>query len=191
MQRRFFRKYLTFIPVLFGTGMFFSCENDIKEIERITMKSDAPQERFEEVTLIYKDSIFTRAILTAPLVNRYYGKDERMEFPEGLEVNFYQPEMIRESRLTSKFGRFSPRINELEVRNNVVFINFLRTDTLFTEALTWSQNNPDTSKIHTDKFVMIKTKKAVLQSQGLYADETFSSYTFIQPKTTYFYSQGN
>ena len=167
--------------------MFVSCENDLEEIARITFQKDAPQETFKTVTMEYKDSIYTRAILEAPTVNRFYGTNESMEFPDGLKVTFYQPVLQRESQLTSNFGKYYPRAHELEVQGNVVFINFMRQDTLFTESLTWSQLNPDSSKIHTDKMVIIKTKNAVFKSEGLYSNETFGNYVFIKPFDSYFF----
>lgn len=183
------RKKIIFIPALImGVGIFFSCENDLEEIERITFQKDAPQETFEVVTMEYKDSAFTRAILEAPKVNRFYGSNERMEFPSGLKVTFYQPILKKESQLTADFGEYRQRQHELYLRSKVVFINFMRTDTLFTEELTWSQLNPDSSKIHTEKMVIIKTKNAVLKSEGVYANETFSFYRFIRPHDSYFYT---
>lgn len=164
------------IPVLLGAGIFFSCENDLKEVDRIARMDELPQETMEEVTLIYSDSGQTRAILETPLINKYYRPKEKMEFPEGLKLTFYQPGKVMESQLTSRYGLLDQAERHLVVRNNVVFINFIRKDTLNTELLNWSQ---DSAKVFTDKLVVVRGKDGVFTSKGgLKAGEAFDWYEF-------------
>lgn len=175
-----------FIPVLLGTGMFFSCENDLKEVDRIARLEEMPQETMEEVTLVYSDSGQTRAILETPLINKYYRPQEKMEFPKGLKLTFYQPGKVKESQLTSNYGLLDQAARHLIVRNNVVFINFTRQDTLNTELLNWSQ---DSAKVYTDKLVVVHGKDGIFSSKGgLKAGESFDWYEFNSVAARYYYN---
>lgn len=165
-----------FIPALFGAGMFFSCVNDMKEVQRVLELEKQPQETFEEVTLVYSDSGYTRAILETPVVYRYSQGKSRMEFPKGLALTFYKPGKVRESRLTANYGLLDQIERSLVVRNNVVFINFIRQDTLETEVLNWSQ---DSAMVFTEKLVMVHGNDGVFTcKKGLNAGEAFDWYEF-------------
>ncbi|HAA00549.1 MAG TPA: hypothetical protein DCD96_02775, partial [Flavobacteriales bacterium] len=150
-ERSSVRSRILLIPALIGAGMFFSCENDLQEVDRVARLGEIPQETMEEVRLVYTDSGETRAILETPLIHKFYQPRERMEFPNGLQLTFYQKGMKMESRLTSEYGILNQAERHLLVRNNVVFINFIRQDTLNTELLNWSQ---DSARVYTDKQVV-------------------------------------
>lgn len=170
------RILLKCIPVLFGAGMFFSCVNDPKEVDRIARIDEMPQETMEEVTLIYSDSGQTRAILETPLINKFYSPKEKMEFPNGLKLTFFKPGKQKESVLTSNYGLLDQANRSLLVRSNVVFINFMRGDTMNTEVLNWNQ---DSAKVFTDKLVVVHGRDGIFTCrQGLKAGEAFDWYEF-------------
>ncbi|HCA82767.1 MAG TPA: LPS export ABC transporter periplasmic protein LptC [Flavobacteriales bacterium] len=185
-ERSSVRSRILLIPALIGAGMFFSCENDLQEVDRVARLGEIPQETMEEVRLVYTDSGETRAILETPLIHKFYQPRERMEFPNGLQLTFYQKGMKMESRLCSEYGILNQAERHLLVRNNVVFINFIRQDTLNTELLNWSQ---DSARVYTDKQVVVRGKTGVFTSRGgLQAGEAFDWYEFNGVAATYYYN---
>ncbi len=183
-QSRFF--YTRWLPLMLVvlTGFWMSCENDLKEVDRITRTDEMPQESMLGVTLVYTDSGYTKAIMESPLIEKYYGEKEKMIFPEGLKVIFFNNDRLQESQLTARYGIFDQSRKMLTVRNNVVFINFINSDTLYTELLNWYQ---DSARVYTDKTVTIKTVKGVFKGKGLVAGETFTFYDFIDFEGEYYY----
>ena len=154
-----------------------SCENDIDEVDKIVKMGTAPQEELQEVTIVYSDSGYTRAVLISPRLQKFDNpKEEKILFPEGLDLTFYKPGKQAESKMTALYGALDIREKELVLKNNVVFINFTRQDTINTEQLNWSQ---DSSKVFTDKVVYIKGKDGVFKSHGMTSNESFTNYKFF------------
>jgi LPS export ABC transporter protein LptC len=163
--------------ILFAFAAFLSaCENDLKDVEKITRTGNEAQEELEEVTMVYSDSGYTRAVLTTPLLERFDSDtQEKLQFAKGLKITFYQPGKIAESHMSAEFGLLDIRQRTLLLRDKVVFINFANEDTVNTEQINWSQ---DSSKIYTDKTVYVKRKNGLFKSQGMTSNETFTKYKF-------------
>src|ERR1700753_63589 len=81
--------FLFFFAVYF---LLSSCQNDVKEIEKVKQKEAIfPTEHGKKVEILYTDSGQVKVRLTAPVLNDYtYNvKEHYTEMPKGLYVEFY------------------------------------------------------------------------------------------------------
>lgn len=158
-----------------------ACENDIAKINSLTSAEELPLESGKNVEYIYSDSARVRAKLNAPRLDRYAGKKNYMELPQGMRIIFYNEEKEEQTKLTADYGigfDDGSGMNKMEAKRNVVVINE-KGDKLNTEHLIW---DAVTKKIYTEEFVKITTKDEIIWGDGLKADQDFSTYQILHPK---------
>ena len=177
-----FRIHLPAKIFLFITGflIFSSCVNSLEEVKTINATDQTPQESMKEVTMLYTDSGVPRAILKTPVLNKHAGTKVYTEFPNGLQVDFFDKKGEKEARLNARYGILYEAERILVVQNNVIFVNFKRNQTLYTEKLTWNQNMPPDSVIYTDQEVRVVGDVSGTSKKGLFASKTFDSYRLIK-----------
>lgn len=152
--------------------VFYSCENDITEINKIASPEDAQIEVGKKIELLYSSNGKVRARLIAPELLRHRTKTPFTEMSKGLKMYFYNDSMVSESKLTAKFGISYEKSNEMIVRDSVVVIN-LKGEKLETEELVW---NEQTQKITSSKFVKIQTKDEIIYGDGMEANSDLTNY---------------
>ncbi|MAX80712.1 MAG: LPS export ABC transporter periplasmic protein LptC [Crocinitomicaceae bacterium] len=164
--------FLKSILVIF-TGMLFSCGNTNKEIDEIAMVEEGfPNETTENATIYYSDSAVVKVKLQAPIIDRYYGEEERSEFPEGVDVEFYDKEGNVDSKITSNWAVQYTKDELMEARDDVVVIN-KKGEKLNTEHLVWDRKGKE---IYSDAFVKITTADEIIYGDGLLSNEDFTKY---------------
>jgi len=133
--------------ILFLVPLFISsCENDPKVIENWTKKAELREEA-KTVESYLSQSGVMKAKLTAPLMYRYQRDTIYTEFPNTLQVDFYDDSVRVESWLTANYGIYYDNLNKVFLRDSVMVIN-KEGDTLRTPELWWDQNM---QKFYTDK----------------------------------------
>lgn len=171
--------YTSFIALFVVS--FCSCETDIATINSLSSEDELPIESGKNVEYIYSDSAIVRAKLTAPRLDRFGGKKNYMELPNGMHVIFYNEEKKEQTNLTADYGigyDDGTGMNKMEAKRNVVVINE-KGDRLNTEHLIW---DAITKQIYTEEFVKITTKEETIWGDGLKADQDFSKYEILHPK---------
>lgn len=151
-------------------AMLFSCENDMKTIQRLTMADTMPDEIVYEVEIAYSDSGDMRVIVESPLMYSYTKKEGKTVFPEGFKISFYNADRSLRSVIQAKHGVHNLKERTLEARNDVMVENIQRGEKLNTEHLIWDQKR---QKIFTEANVKITTPDKILFGKGLESDESF------------------
>lgn len=73
-----------------GALLFFSCENDLKEVDRIAnIKAEENVNISKHVNVIYSDSAVVKAELTGPELREYPDSTGKFEFRKGVLVRFF------------------------------------------------------------------------------------------------------
>jgi len=170
------RIYLSILAVT--AGMFCSCENSVEEINKVQISESYPEETTIDVELTYSDSGKVRAILKAPLLERYLTTRQFTELRKGVDIEFFNSEGVSETHLTANYARYYQRQGRMEAQNEVVVVNS-QGDKLNTEHLVWDEK---TRKIYSDAFVKIQTAKEIIYGDGLEADEDFTNFEIKEPK---------
>src|SRR5690606_22006238 len=98
------RHFLYFSGLLF-VFLASACENDLKEVERISsIQKEAPVDASYGVTIIYSDSAVVKAKLTAPEMLHYNTDSPYYVFPKGGTLIFYGPDQNETQRVTADYA---------------------------------------------------------------------------------------
>ncbi|MDO9512840.1 MAG: LPS export ABC transporter periplasmic protein LptC [Bacteroidales bacterium] len=169
-MKRFINIVFLSIAMTFVMAMLFSCENDMKTIQRLSISDTMPDEIIYDVEMAYSDSGNMRVILRSPVMYTFSTQEGKTIFPEGFIVSFYGADKSLRSYIKAKYGIQYFKERKVEAKNNVVVENIARGEKLETEHLIWDQKR---QKIHTEAFVKIITPDKILFGKGLEADESF------------------
>lgn len=158
-------------------GMFFcaslgSCENDLEQVQTVTVIDETPDEVVNDMHTLYSDSGIVQIEIIATRVEKYNDKNLTV-FKDGFEMNFYKGKDVVEAHLEAEYGEMRMDEKLVVARNNVIFTNYIEGQTLKTEELFWLQN---AKRINTTKQFEVTSEDYKAIGVGLDADETFSDY---------------
>ncbi len=160
---------------IFLVALFFSCENDIKEIQDFLAEKNLPIGIAKKVYLIHTDSGYVKTKLISPLLHDFSNRTEHpyQEFPKGIEITTYD-KFGDSVTLTAKYTKTYAKTQISEVKGNVIITNHKEKSKLFTEQLFWDQN---THYIYTEKPFKLITKTDTLKGVGFESNEDLSKVT--------------
>ncbi len=172
------------ILIVISMGMFcYACKNDVKEVEDVIKTNDDPNETSEDVELTFSDGGVIQMKMKAPLLEKYNLEDgNKLNWPKGIHVFFYDSVDVVRSELTSKKAHLLEHEKFMLVRDSVVFFN-TDNEKLETEEL---QLFFDKDSIYTDKFVKISTKDGVIVGQKLISNLNFTKYKILTITDSYY-----
>lgn len=117
-----------------------SCENDLKEVERISsQKIEEPVDVSYGVTIVYSDSSIVKAKMTSPELKHFNTEDPYYEFPLGGLLILFDKDGNETERVESDYAIQKENSGITELRKNVVVT---RSDGLVikSEELIWDDN---------------------------------------------------
>ena len=132
-----------------------------------------------DIDVIFSDSGFLQARVTAPAVNRFEGEVVWLEFPMGFRAEMYDSAQRHETTITADYGKRMESTKIMEAKGNVVVRNEFKNEQLNTDALIWNEMR---HTISTDVPVKITTPGKVLYGTGLESNETFTNYRILRPR---------
>lgn len=154
--------------------MFVSCENDLQNVKVITANTETPDRILTDFHSYYSDSGIVRYEIIAAKMEDYSNDNPMTIFNNGLTVKYYSKQSELISTLSAEYAELKPLQNIIIARNNVIFTNHEKQQTLKTEELFWDQRM---RKIRTTKKFFVESPNTTAEGTGLIADETFSTYT--------------
>jgi len=168
-------KSLTFLTGILSLFILASCENDLKDVERISAnKVSVPVDKSTDVTIIYSDSAVVKGKLTTPLLNQYkkQGSVDHTEMPKGLTIIFYDKNQNETSRVVADYGIRYENQKRVELRKNVVVTN-QKGDVFKSEELIWDENK---QMFYSNQLVnIIKQDGTNIYGAGFRSDENFNN----------------
>jgi len=181
---RFFSVILTILRNIFMNRLlvlniitllsFYSCKNDLEEIEKFIPKELIAVETAKGVSMIYSDSAMIKVQISGPVMLRHLDKENpRQEFTDGVKVVFFTYGQKVESILTAKYAIRLEKKRQIIVRDSVVWESS-KNEKLETEMLTWDERK---EKVFTNRFVTITKPDEVIHGVGFEANQDFSSWT--------------
>ncbi|QNL51218.1 LPS export ABC transporter periplasmic protein LptC [Olivibacter sp. SDN3] len=159
---------------LFLALIFFSsCENDLKEVERIAnIDAEEPIDISYGVSVLYSDSAVVKAKLISTEMIKHNVDSPFYEFPKDVLLIFYDKDKKEERRVTSKYGLYFEKKNLVELRHDVVVT--MADGTIFkSEELFWDNDK----RIFYNKLPLTITSPDGSMLEGNYfeADENFDN----------------
>jgi LPS export ABC transporter protein LptC len=167
------------IVVIFITAMLFACENDLQTINSLSIDDTLPDETAKDIEVIYSDSGKVMIKLLSSMLNRYEKEEPYMEFPEGLQLLFFDSLMNVKSELTANYGISWEKKKLMEVKDDVVITDFEKDEVLNTEHIIWDQTKRE---IFSEVFVKRTNRDGVMYGDGFSADENLKNYKLIRPR---------
>ena len=153
--------------------MLFSCENDLDAIQQVTATDDTPNEVVNDLHMLYSDSGVVAYEIIATRMEKFDEPKNLTVFKDGFTVNFFKSKDSIVSKLTADYGEIRERENLILARNNVIFTNYDKNQTLKTEELFWDKK---AKRVRTDKQFYILGEKTEVWGYGLDTDENFTEY---------------
>jgi len=160
------------IATIFIVAMFFSCGNDIKEVQDFLAEKNLPIGAAKNVYLIHTDSGRVKTILTAPVMHDFSNREDHPYtlFPEGVRLVSFD-EKGDSVILTADYSITFGKTNISEVKNNVSVVNPVEQTKLLTSQLFWDSNE---HYIYTEKEFTLITKRDTIHGEGFESNEDLS-----------------
>ena len=166
---------------VFISGCFFlcGCENDPAEVRKISTRSLGVEEA-KNVKVNYTSGGKSKAILTSPLMLRVQDTMPYLEFPNTLEVDFYNEAGQKESKLTARYAKYRENQNIVFLKDSVKVTN-TKGETLYCNELYWDRNRTG-KEFYTDKPIRIRTLTHIIDGVGIEASQDFKSRKILEPR---------
>lgn len=174
MRGQVHHKIIYILMVLLSVS-FFSCENDLKQVELLTQKGKVvPTESSTNFNVLYTDSGAMQFRLKAPIMEHYLVgvKDPYSEFAKGVYVEYYNYNNEVKSTIKANYAIRYDVSKKMEAKNKVEIVN-ADGEKLKTDHIVWDEEK---HKIYTDKYVEITTKRETIKGTGMEANEDFSNW---------------
>ena len=159
--------------------LFIGCENSDKEIKELVSKRIGVEEA-KQVMIDYSVAGRVKAKLSAPVMLHYQETVPYFEFPKNIHADFYDSNLVVESRMDARYAKYLSTENKVFLRDSVKLINTLG-DTLYCKELYWDRSRVG-HEFYTDKAVRIRTKTDVIDGEGLDSPQDFKDWNIIRPK---------
>lgn len=151
----------------------FACEEKLKpSVTSTGPNKDIPSQESWNAKIFFSDSGRITAVLRAGHIAIYDNRRETV-LDSNITVDFFDEHDHHTSVLTARRGNVNDVTHDFEAYENVVVTSDSGT-VLKTEELFWDNRR---QKIHTEKFVDIKSPKEHIQGTGLESDQNLKNYT--------------
>lgn len=158
------KKYIFFpVVTVFAVTLFFGCESNFKEVQKINFSEFVPSGDADKVNLKYTDSGLIKAVLMSPKMLDYSSVDFPFtEFPKGIDVTLYDNK-AKKTFITSNYA-VSYKITGIIDLQGKVKIKSENGQTLETEQLYYDQKN---EWFFTEKKFKFTDSKGASNGQGI------------------------
>ncbi|MEL4306636.1 LPS export ABC transporter periplasmic protein LptC [Joostella sp. CR20] len=128
------------IVTVFAVTMFFSCEGNLKEVQKMNAFTKTPIGIAENFVLKYTDSLRLTAVVSGPVYEDFSNQTfPYREFPKGVHVDFYDKDN-QKSTVSANYGIIYLNTKLIDMQGNVV-LETHDGKRLNAPQLYWDQNN--------------------------------------------------
>ena len=138
-----------------------------------------PDESARNIEIIMSEEGQITFTLFAPIMNKFYGENPYMEFPEGIIVSSYT-NGEKNSTLTADYAISEEYTQHYEAQKNVVIVDLVKQESIKTEKIIWDKKN---KRIYSDvEVTQIKSDGTINMGDGFESDEQFKKYAIKNPR---------
>jgi hypothetical protein len=152
-----------------------ACENDLKKIQEISGSHiNLLVDTVHGVDVIYSDSAKVKARMLAPIMLQTQGKDPYNEMPHGVNLIFYDKDLVQEGTLKSDYAIRHDNTKTTIFRKNVVATN-AKGETFTSDELIWDEA---AKQMHSDKVMQIRMADGdIINGTGFQSDQGLEHWT--------------
>ena len=158
--------------------IFASCENDIQQVNDLTLKQDSAILSATNVEITYTNNGIRTVLMKSPELRRYVNNVDKpyLEFPQGLKMFFYDKKGDITSTLRANYSIYYEEEGKWIAKYDVEAVNE-EGEQLNTEYLIWLR---DEETISTDQFVKITTNDGIIYGDdGFVSNQSFTKWEVI------------
>jgi len=164
--------------ILAASMLIRGCENDIERINLLTDESSLPKVKGTNIKVIYSDSARVKVQILAPAFRQFPDLEEPyMEFPEGIQVYFYDDSLQIESEIRADYAIYHSEQKLWKATGNVVGLKRPNGDAIHTEEMYWDEAN---ERIYSDTYTKIQNEDGVFYGKrGFESHQNLSNWQLI------------
>lgn len=156
--------------------MFFSCQSNFKEVQKIGISANEPIGIAEEINLKYTDSGKVQAHLISPKMIDFSNRDfPYSEFPEGITLHLYNRN-DQKSTIISDYAIVYDETGLIDLQGNVVLTTY-DGKILNAEQLYFDQNK---EWLFTNKPVRFTDQDQVINGNGFDSNMDFTTSRVLE-----------
>lgn len=148
-----------------------SCQSDSDAAKKFSDPENIHIDISENIRLIHKERGFTDAIITAPLMHRHYKNENKITFPDGLQIELYQGDQMT-AIIQCGYGEKDEVTKVTKASQGVTIINY-KQEKMESEDLIW---NETLAEIKIEGKVKVTTPTDIIEGYGLVSDDRFNNY---------------
>ncbi len=169
------RIHVTAVIALAMSMVPIGCENDIERVSMLTDETQVPAVKGTNIEVIYSDSARVQVQMHAPAYQQFPDVERPyMEFPEGLEVYFYDDSLRIESEIRANYAIYYTEEGLWHATGNVVANRLQGGDALQTEELFWDENK---ELIWSETYTRIQNEDGVFYGRrGFESDQSLNNW---------------
>lgn len=171
----YFNRFINYIWIGIILGFHISCSNDIGEINKLISKQSVNLEEAFDIEMLYSDSAIVRVKINSPHLIRHIDKKNPIdEFPDGIDVEFFDDKKRVQSWLTADYAIRYEKENKIVVQKNVLLHN-RKNEKIESGELIW---NESTGTLKSDQFVRVTLpeKGDTIYGYGIEVDQDFTTF---------------
>lgn len=164
------------IVTVFTVTMFFSCNNNYNEVQKMGISENEPIGIAEHINLKYTDSGRVTANLLSAKMLDFSNRDfPYYEFINGITLYLFDNEN-KKSTVVSDYAITYDRTNLIDLQGNVKIIT-QTNDTLFAEQLYYDQKK---EWLYTNKPVTFRTGLDLIHGNGFDSNSKFTNAEVLE-----------
>lgn len=167
------------MQLILWAAFLIACENDPAELKNISSKKLGVEEA-KNVKVNYTSGGRSKAILSSPLMLRVQDTMPYMEFPNSVQVDFYNEAGKPESKLTANYAKYKENQNIVFLKDSVKVVN-IKGETLYCNELYWDRNRTG-NEFYTNKPVRIRTLTHIIDGVGMEASQDFRQWVILESR---------
>lgn len=143
-------------------------------------RQDPPQQALDSVRVLRSQYGKRQMVMSAPVVTMYSVPERKTVYPKGLKMKLYDGKKLL-ADFTADYAVSFDEKNIVEVRDNVVVIDYRTGDTSYLKSLVW---NSSLHTIYSKDPVKSVNGPRVTYGDGFESDENFNTPYIIHQRGT-------
>ena len=170
------KKIIINIVTVFTVTMFFSCKNNLKQVQNMSSVDGEPLSIAHDINTKYTNLEGLKMNLKSDKMLDFSNRAFAFfEFPDGVDLDFFD-EDSNKSNVNADYGLVYNNTNLIDLRGNVVLTTH-NNDTLFAKQLYFDQNR---EWLFTNLPVRFRTNNEIINGNGFDSNSDFTNAEVLE-----------
>ena len=170
------KKIIINIVTVFTVTMFFSCKNNLKQVQNMSSVDGEPLSIAHDINTKYTNLEGLKMNLKSDKMLDFSNRAFAFfEFPDGVDLDFFD-EDSNKSNVIADYGLVYNSTNLIDLRGNVVLTTH-NNDTLFAKQLYFDQNR---EWLFTNLPVRFRTNNEIINGNGFDSNSDFTNAEVLE-----------